>query len=80
MRKSQLLTLVAGGAAVGSVLFAMLVIKFLWAWIIGDLFPGAVSTGLVKGSITWLIAFKLTVCLGVALALIRAATRRGRRR
>lgn len=80
MRKSRLLMLMVGGAAVVSVFFAMLVVKTLWAWVIDDLFPGAVNTGLVESSISWLTAFKLTVCLGVAVALVRAATGRSRRR
>jgi len=40
---------------------ALLLIKFLWAWTVPDLFPGAVEQGLVAREITWLAAFKLAL-------------------
>ena len=47
----------------------LLVIKLLWAWIIEDLFPGAVEQGLIAGKISWWTSFKVALVLAV-LSLI----------
>jgi len=78
MRKSRLLVLTAFVAAVGIALIAAFIVKSLWSWTVGDVFPGAVDQGLVAGSITWRTALKLTICLGLIVAVIRAG--RSRRR
>ncbi len=44
---------------------AFLVIKLLWAWIIPDLFPGAVEQGLVAAEISWLTSLKLALFFGI---------------
>jgi hypothetical protein len=35
--------------------------RVVWAWVIPDLFPGAVRTGQIVASLTWLQAFKLSL-------------------
>ncbi len=52
--------LVAGVFIVG-----LLFIKLLWAWIVKDLFPGAVEQGLIAPKISWLSSFKLALVLAI---------------
>ena len=47
------------------VVLSFLMLKLLWAWTIPDLFPGAVSQGLVAAEISWWTSFKLAIFLGV---------------
>ena len=54
----------------------LLLVKLLWAWTIPDIFPGAVSQGLIAGSISWFTAFKIAVFVAVLAGL--AGVRRGR--
>lgn len=54
----------------------LLLVKLLWAWTIPDIFPGAVSEGLIAGSISWYTAFKIAVFVAVLAGL--AGVRRGR--
>jgi hypothetical protein len=44
---------------------AVLVFKVVWAWVVPDLFPGAVDQGLVSAELTWLAAMKLAVLVAV---------------
>jgi hypothetical protein len=44
---------------------SVIVFKFVWAWVVPDLFPGAVAQGLVNGNLSWLAALKLAVLVGV---------------
>jgi len=44
---------------------SMVVFKFVWAWVIPDLFPGAVAQGLINANLTWLAALKLAVLVSV---------------
>jgi hypothetical protein len=44
---------------------AIVVFKFVWGWVIGDLFPGAVAQGLISANLTWLQALKLAVLVAV---------------
>ncbi|MCE5314256.1 MAG: hypothetical protein ABFD49_11340 [Armatimonadota bacterium] len=48
-------------AAVVGLIFGLLVIKFMWSWVIPDIFPGAVEQGLIAKSISWYTAFKVAV-------------------
>jgi len=41
------------------------VFKFVWAWVVPDLFPGAVAEGLISADLTWLAAVKLAVLVSV---------------
>jgi len=36
----------------------VVVLKFVWAWVVADLFPGAVAQGLINANLTWLAAVK----------------------
>jgi len=54
----------------------LLLVKLLWAWTIPDIFPGAVSQGLIAGTISWYTAFKIAVFVAVLAGL--AGVRRGR--
>ena len=56
----QILIQVAIAFAISIVVF-----KFVWAWVVPDLFPGAVSQGLVSANVSWLGALKLAVLVGV---------------
>jgi hypothetical protein len=44
---------------------SMIVLKFVWAWVVPDLFPGAVAQGLISANLTWLASLKLAVLVGV---------------
>ena len=60
------LTVVA--VAIAAFFIGLLVVKLVWAWIVKDLFPGAVEQGLVADEISWGTSFK--VALVVALLSI----------
>jgi hypothetical protein len=44
---------------------SIVVFKFVWAWVVPDLFPGAVTQGLISANLSWLAALKLAVLVGV---------------
>ena len=44
---------------------AIVLFKFVWAWVVPDLFPGAVAEGLVAADLTWLASLKLAVLVAV---------------
>ena len=50
-----------------AVMFVIAVIAFkvVWAWVVPDLFPGAVNQGLMSADLTWLAAVKLAVLVAV---------------
>ena len=48
-----------------SFVIAVLVFKFMWAWVVGDLFPGAVAEGLISADLSWLAAVKLALPVSV---------------
>jgi cobalamin biosynthesis protein CobD/CbiB len=57
---------VATGTAIAiavGVTFVITVIlfKFVWAWVIPDLFPGAVQQGLISANLSWFSTIKLAV-------------------
>ncbi len=43
----------------------VVVLKFVWAWVVTDLFPGAVAQGLINADLTWLAAVKFAVLVSV---------------
>jgi hypothetical protein len=45
--------------------FSVIVFKFVWAWVVPDLFPGAVTQGLISADLTWLATVKLAVLVAV---------------
>ena len=67
MTKSNIAGIIIAGITVACIAFVavLLLIKFLWAWTVPDLFPGAVEQGLVAGSISWLTAVKLAIFVAV---------------
>ena len=44
---------------------SVIVFKFVWAWVVPDLFPGAVAQGLISADLTWLATLKLAVLVAV---------------
>jgi hypothetical protein len=44
---------------------SIIVFKFVWAWVVPDLFPGAVAQGLISANLTWLATLKLAVLVAV---------------
>ena len=52
-------------AVVVTFVISVVVFKFVWAWVVPDLFPGAVAQGLISGDLTWLATLKLAVLVAV---------------
>ena len=46
-------------------IITMILFKFVWAWVIPDLFPGAVEQGLIAADLTWLASLKLAVLVAL---------------
>lgn len=46
---------------VGLFILALFIIKIVWAWVIPDIFPGAVEQGLIVETLSWYTAFKLAI-------------------
>ena len=44
---------------------SLIVFRFVWGWVVPDLFPGAVAEGLMVADLTWFTAFKLAVLVAV---------------
>jgi hypothetical protein len=44
---------------------AVVVFKIVWAWVVPDIFPGAVDQGLLVADLTWLTAVKLALLAAV---------------
>lgn len=44
---------------------AVVIFKYVWAWVVLDLFPGAVEQGLIAANLTWLASLKLAVLVAV---------------
>lgn len=53
------------------ILLGLFIIKFVWSWVIPDLFPGAVEQGLIVRELSWYMAFKLSVFVGAMGFLAR---------
>lgn len=45
---------------------SILVLRWLWAWIIPDLFPEAVAQGLIVDTLSWTTSLKLAVAFVLA--------------
>jgi len=73
MKKSNLFAIIPGMIAlfVGVLLITFLVIKWLWAWTIPDLFPGAVEQGLIAKEISWFTSFKLALFIAVITGITK---------
>jgi hypothetical protein len=48
----------------------LFLIKVLWAWVIPDIFPGAIEQGLIARSISWGTAFKIALLVGIVSGVI----------
>lgn len=55
-------------------ILSLIVFKFVWAWVVPDLFPGAVDQGLIVADLTWIAAFKLAVLVAVLSGFYPALT------
>ncbi len=44
---------------------ALVLFKVVWAWVVPDLFAGAVDQGLIIADLTWSASLKLAVLVGV---------------
>ncbi len=44
---------------------SLVLFKLVWAWVVPDLFPGAVDQGLVVADLTWSASLKLAVFVGL---------------
>ncbi len=53
---------------------SLVVFRFVWGWVIPDLFPGAVDQGLIVADLTWLAAFKLAVLVAAMSGFYPALT------
>jgi len=72
VNRTRIGTLIVGGAVIVCIVFvvALLLVKWLWAWTIPDLFPGAVAQGLVAKTISWFTAMKVALFLAFLSALV----------
>ena len=52
-------------------LVKMVVLVLLWAWIVPDLFPGAVAQGLIVATVPWLTAFKIGLVAAIVAVLCK---------
>ena len=62
-KSKKLLKIIPGILAlvIGIMILAFFIIKWLWAWTIPDLFPGAVEKGLIAKEISYFTSFKLAL-------------------
>ncbi|MDE1833257.1 MAG: hypothetical protein KGH58_02460 [Candidatus Micrarchaeota archaeon] len=74
VRGKWLAAMIAGGIAVLVIVLivALFIIKLAWGWVVPDLFPGAVSQGLISGTIGWYTAFKLALIIAILSAILKA--------
>jgi len=75
MARTVVLAVVVGGLVAAAVAFVVVLfaVKFLWAWTVPDLFPGAVAQGLVARTISWLTAAKIAMIVGLLSGLSSGA-------
>lgn len=60
------------------VVLTLFLITVLWAWVVPDLFPGAVAQGLIAPTVSWLAALKILIASLFFGALIGASASRRR--
>ena len=72
MTREKLIVVTSGVIISTALLFVLAasVLKLLWAWVIPELFPGAVAQGLLVAALSWPAAFKLTVFIMVLAILV----------
>lgn len=73
MKKHYLLAVIPAAIVfgIGAIVLALFLVKWVWAWTIPDLFPGAVEQGLVAKSISWFTALKVAIFIGVLGGFLR---------
>ena len=59
---------------------SVVVFKFVWAWVVPDLFPGAITLGLINADLTWFAAVKLAVLVGVLSGFYQSIVEASKRR
>lgn len=47
-------------------LISVIVFRFVWGWVIPDLFSGAIDQGLIVGELSWATSFKLGIFVAAA--------------
>ena len=72
-KSKKLLKIIPGILAlvIGIMILAFFIIKWLWAWTIPDLFPGAVEQGLIAKEISWFTSFTLALFFATLGAAIK---------
>ena len=70
----KIAAIVSAVIAIAGIIFLLtfFLLKILWAWTIPDLFPGAVTQGLVAAEISWWTSFKLALFLAVIGGFLRS--------
>ncbi|MFQ5942345.1 MAG: hypothetical protein ACE5JF_02205 [Anaerolineales bacterium] len=53
---------------------SLIVFRFVWGWVVPDLFPGAVAEDLIVKDLTWGTAFKLAVLVAALSGFYPALT------
>ncbi len=68
MNKNIVMKVLPIGLLAMAVIFVLsiLVLRWLWAWIIPDLFPEAVAQGLIVDTLSWTTSLKLAVAFVLA--------------
>ena len=51
--------------AVAVVAVGLFIVRLVWAWVVPDIFAGAVDAGLVVSSLTWIQAAKIGILVSV---------------
>ena len=72
MTKNEMIFMITS-VLIGIALFCVMaacLLKLVWAWVMPELFPGAVAQGLLVASLSWAAAFKLTVFMMVLAVFI----------
>lgn len=59
---------------IGSFILSLFLIKIVWSWVIPDIFPGAVASGLIAREISWFAAFKLSIFISILFGFIGGLT------
>ena len=74
----KLLTIIPGIMAlfIGVMILALFVIKWIWAWTIPDLFPGAVEQGLIAKEISWFTSLKLSIFVAILSGTVKVNSKK----
>ena len=74
----KILTIIPGIMAlfIGVMILALFVIKWIWAWTIPDLFPGAVEQGLIAKEISWFTSLKLSIFVAILSGTVKVNSKK----